>query len=183
MGHDRLDLRSHAGAWNEILTLRLRYLFRLFSQPDPIAVENAFLVDAVVGVGAEIVALGLQQIGRQPLGAIAVVVGQGRGERRRGNAQLDGRRDHVPPGRLRLGDRLGEIRGQEQVFQLRIGVEGLLDAFQEHRADDAAAAPQQRDRRRTSAATCARRPPPASARSPGRSCKSSRRRAPGGPAR
>ena len=72
----------------------------------PIGVEHARLVDAVVGVGAEVVALGLQQVGRQPVAAVAVVVGQGRGEGRRGDAQLDGRRDDVPPGGLGLVDRL-----------------------------------------------------------------------------
>ena len=89
---------------------------------------------------------GLEQVGRQPGAAITVVIGQGRGEGRRGNAQPHGGGDHVSPGVLGLGRGLPEVRRQEQVLQLGIGVEGLLDPFQKHRADDAAAAPQQGDR-------------------------------------
>ena len=50
----------------------------------PIGVEElaAGLVDALVGVGAEVVALGLQQVGGQALAAVAVVEGQRGGERR-----------------------------------------------------------------------------------------------------
>ena len=40
-------------------------------------------------------------------------------------------------------DGLAEVRRQQQVLQLRIGVERFFDAIQEHRANDAAAAPQQ----------------------------------------
>ena len=124
----------------------LRRYFGSLLQPNPIAVKNAGLIGAIVGMGAEIIALGLQQIRRQVGRAVAVEIGQGRGERRRGNAQLDGRFDHVPPCRLGLFHGLREIRSQKQVFQLRIGVERFLDAFQKHRADDASAAPQERDR-------------------------------------
>ena len=77
----------------------------------------------------------------------------------------------------------GEVRREQQVLQLRIGVERFLDAIEEHGPNDAAAAPQQRDSRRNSAANRTRPPPPASARSLGRSCRSSTRTAPGGSAR
>ena len=51
----------------------------------------ARLVQALVPMGAEIIALGLEQIGRQTGAAIAVVIGQGGREGGRGNAQPNGR--------------------------------------------------------------------------------------------
>ena len=66
----------------------------------PVGVEElaARLVDALVGVRAEEVALRLQQIRGQPRGAVAVVEGQRGGEGRRGNAELDGVDDGLAPG-------------------------------------------------------------------------------------
>ena len=96
--------------------------------------KHALLVDAAVGVGAEVIALGLQQIGRQAGGAVAVVVGQRGRECRHGNAAADRRGHHVTPRALGLFHSPVEISRQEQIFQLRVGVEGLLDAFQEHGA-------------------------------------------------
>src|SRR5262249_61400173 len=51
----------------------------------PVGVEElaARLVGPLVGVGAEVVALGLQEIRGQAAGAVAVEVGQGRAHRRR----------------------------------------------------------------------------------------------------
>ena len=60
----------------------------------PEGVEDAVAVDAAVGVGAEEVALALDQRGRQALGPQAVVVGQGRGEAR---SRDPGLRPHRPP--------------------------------------------------------------------------------------
>ncbi len=42
----------------------------------PLGVERACLVDPLIGVGAEVIALGLQQIGGQPSQSVAVVVAQ-----------------------------------------------------------------------------------------------------------
>lgn len=58
----------------------------------PVDVEElaAGLVRAFVGVGAEEVALPLEQVGGQALAAVAVVVGQGAEERRSGDAVLGG---------------------------------------------------------------------------------------------
>src|SRR4029453_16936094 len=53
----------------------------------PVGVEVAGAVDPLVGVGAEEVALGLEQVGRAALAPEAVVVGQRRGEGRGGHAQ------------------------------------------------------------------------------------------------
>ena len=58
----------------------------------PVGVEelSAGLVEALVGVGAEVVALSLEQVGGQALGAVAVEERQCGGERRRGHTELDG---------------------------------------------------------------------------------------------
>ncbi len=104
--------------------------------------KHARPVHALIGVRAEIIPLGLQQVRRQSAAAIAVVIGQRGGKGRRGDAEMDRRGNDVPPVGLGVSYRFLEIGGQEQVFQFRIGGEGILDAFQEDRADDAAAAPQ-----------------------------------------
>ena len=44
-------------------------------------------IDALVGMGAEIVALGLKQVGRQALGAITVVISERAHEGRAGNTR------------------------------------------------------------------------------------------------
>ncbi len=46
----------------------------LLAEADPVGVEGAGFVDAFVGVGAEVVALGLKEVRRQPGIAVAVVV-------------------------------------------------------------------------------------------------------------
>src|SRR6266540_7559758 len=56
----------------------------------PLRVEDAGLVDALVGVGAEEIALALDQVGRQPLLAIGVEVVQRRAQRRAGHSQRAG---------------------------------------------------------------------------------------------
>ena len=59
---------------------------------------------------------------------IAVEIRQRRSERWHGNARRDGRAHHVPPGRLRFVDRPAKVGGQQQVLQIRVGVESLFDA-------------------------------------------------------
>ena len=97
-------------------------------------------------MGAEIVSLRLQQIGRQHLAAERIVVAQRGGERRGRDPQLGGGDDDLAPRRLRVLDDVLEVGIQQQVIQIRIGVEGVFDPFQEDSADNAAAAPQHRDR-------------------------------------
>ncbi len=52
--------------------------------------EDAGFVGALVGVGAEVVALGLEQVGGQAGGAVAIVVGERGAEGGDGDAVLDG---------------------------------------------------------------------------------------------
>src|SRR5438105_13156268 len=60
---------------------------------DPIGVENSWFIDALVGMGTEVIALRLQQICRQTRRPIAVEVGDRGAECRRGDAKIDGGRD------------------------------------------------------------------------------------------
>ncbi len=85
---------------------------------EPGGVEDAWFVEPLVGVGAEVIALGLQQVGRQPGAAIAVEIGQRRRGGRNPNAQVHRRGDDLPPGRLSPLHLGLEVRGQEQVFQV-----------------------------------------------------------------
>src|SRR5689334_11312016 len=49
----------------------------------------------------------------------------------------------MSPSVLGLVDRFGEVRREQQVLEVRIGVERFFDAIEEHRPNDAAAAPQE----------------------------------------
>src|ERR1035438_4934554 len=68
----------------------------------PVGVEElaARLVDALVGVRAEVVALRLQQVRRQPRAAIAVEEGQRCHERRHRDCRFRRLGHHAPPRRL-----------------------------------------------------------------------------------
>ena len=118
--------------------------------PDHRVWKVPVLVDPLVGVRAEEVALALDQRGGQPLGAQPVVVGQGGGEARRRDAGLRRAGDHAPPRVLGAGDRIGEVRRQQQRGREVAGagrdVVGLGDPVQELRPDDAPAAPDPRHR-------------------------------------
>ena len=99
----------------------------------PVGVEElaARLVDALVGVGAEVVALGLEQVGGQALGAVAVVEGERGGEGGRGHADLDGVDDGLAPACLVLVHSAREEIVEQQVGEVGILVEGGLDVAEE----------------------------------------------------
>ena len=103
-------------------------------------------VGTLVRVRPKVIALSLQQVGRQAAAAVTIEVGQRRRESRDGKALLDGRRDDSTPGRLCFLDRLPEEVVQQKVFQVRVLVKRVLDVLQEDRTNDAATSPQQRDR-------------------------------------
>ena len=102
---------------------------------------GAGLIDALVGVGAEIVALALDESGGKPVDAETVVVRQGGREYGDGLADLGGQGDDATP-RIDETSELGlEIRVKQEGWQFGIGVIGLDDAVEEFRADDAATTP------------------------------------------
>ena len=105
----------------------------------------AGLVNALICVRAKVVALRLQEIGRQTGTTVRVIVVERRAHGRNGNAQIHGRLDDRTPGVLCLGDHLLEVGIKQQVRKLGIGVERLFDLAEEARADDAALTPDQRD--------------------------------------
>jgi len=107
--------------------------------------EDARLVEALEGVRAEVVALGLQQVGGQPRAAVAIEEGERRREGGRGYAEQSPLRDDLPPRRLALLDGLDEVGSEQQVGQLGVGLVRLLDLAEEGRADDAASAPHEGD--------------------------------------
>ena len=103
------------------------------------------LIDAFVGVGAEVVALGLEQICGEAFGAVAVEEGEGGAEGGNGDAALSGDGDDVAPAFLAVTDFAFEIGVQQERLEARMFVVGILDFAEEGAADDAAAAPHHGD--------------------------------------
>mmetsp|Transcript_17377 Transcript_17377/g.34074 ORF Transcript_17377/g.34074 Transcript_17377/m.34074 type:complete len:398 (+) Transcript_17377:108-1301(+) len=103
------------------------------------------LVSALVGVRSKVVALGLEEVGRQPCAAIAIVEGQSRAEAGGRDAVHRTRRSHVAPPVLVLVNLLHKEIVDEQARQLRVGGEGLLDLAEEGGSDDAPPPPHECD--------------------------------------
>src|SRR5688572_29889816 len=91
----------------------------------------ARLVEPFVSVGAEVVALRLQQVRGQPSAPVAIEVGQCGAHARNGNAGLHCGDYDAPPCGLSAGDGLVEERVKQQIDQLVIAVKGLLDVAEE----------------------------------------------------
>ena len=115
--------------------------------PDPVGVDRVGIrpVDSPVGVGTEVVSLGLEEVGRKASPAVAVAIGQRRAEGRSRDPQLDGLANHAAPGGLVLIDRLEEEGVEQQVVQVRSIGEGIPYSLEEASPDNAAASPHQRD--------------------------------------
>ena len=105
----------------------------------------AGLINPLVSMRAEVIPLGLQQVRRQTLGAVTVVVCQGRAERRNGNTILHCLLDRPSPAALGLAGCGLEEGRQQQVDQLFLAVECVLDVSKELAADNATAAPHKGD--------------------------------------
>lgn len=93
------------------------------------------------GVSTKVVPLGLEQVGREALGAVPVVEAERSAEGRRGNTQQGGLADHISPAALRLVDRLVEEVIEQKVLELRVVAVGVGDVLEEDRADDAPTTP------------------------------------------
>src|SRR5262249_41556204 len=105
----------------------------------------AGLVEPLVSVGAEIIALGLKEVRWQTLAPGTIIESQGGAESRDGNALLDRCRHRVAPRAMRTVDRFAEERIKQQVREFRVPIEGLFDFTEEDAANNAAAAPHQGD--------------------------------------
>lgn len=99
------------------------------------------------GVGTKVIALRLEEVGREVLGAVAIEPRQGGAEARGGDTEEGGLGDDVSPAGLRGVDGLVEEVGEEEVLELRVRAVGVRDVLEEDGADDAAAAPHERDGR------------------------------------
>src|SRR5450755_3115188 len=88
----------------------------------PVGVEElaARLIDAFISVGAEVVALSLQQVRGEPGGAVSIVERKRGGESGRRHSELNRPDDGVPPGALVAVKRVAEKIIEQQVGQLRI---------------------------------------------------------------
>src|SRR6266404_9764941 len=102
------------------------------------------LIDAFVRMGAEEVALSLQQVRGQARGAVSVVEGERRRHRRSRHAVLDGLNERASPRCLILVQQLAEKIVQQKIGELRILVVSLLDLSEEPAADDAARSEERR---------------------------------------
>ena len=93
-----------------------RLFSRLFLSLQPFGVEDAGLVNALVGVRTKEIALRLQEIRRQASGAITVVIGLRRRKRGDRYAELDSCGNDEAPFRLRSFDGPGEIAVEEKIL-------------------------------------------------------------------
>ena len=92
-------------------------------------------------VGTEVVTLGLEEVGGQVLGAVAVVEAEGSGEGRSGDTPQSGLADHVTPAVLGVVNGLVEEVVEEQVLKVGVVAVGVGNVLKEDGADDAATAP------------------------------------------
>ena len=93
------------------------------------------------GVGTEVVTLGLQQVGGQVLGAVAIVEAESGAESGCGDTPESTLRNDVSPAGLSLVDSLVEEVVEEQVLKVGVGTVGLGDVLQEDGADNASTTP------------------------------------------
>jgi hypothetical protein len=92
-------------------------------------------------VGTEVVTLGLEEVGRQVLGAVAVVEAESGGEGGSGDTPESSLADHVTPAGLGVVDGLVEEVVEEQVLEVGVVAVGLGDILEEDGADNAATTP------------------------------------------
>lgn len=92
-------------------------------------------------VGTEVVTLGLQQVGGQVLGAVAVVEAEGSGEGGQRDTPQSRLADNVAPAGLGLVDSVGEELVEQQVLELGVLAVGVGNVLQEDGADNAATTP------------------------------------------
>lgn len=96
-------------------------------------------------VGTKVVTLGLEQVGWQILGPVAVVKGQSSAKCRCWDTPEGALADNVPPASLRVVDGLVEKVVEEQVLEVRVRAVCLGNVLQEDGTDDASSAPHEGD--------------------------------------
>lgn len=107
--------------------------------------EHTFFINALISMCTEIVTLCPDQVRRQNSGTVAVVIGNRSSEsRNRDTVQYRISNDITQRLLVVIGDLL-EVRGQQQVSDLRIFGICIGDFLQELRTDDAASTENLRD--------------------------------------
>ena len=100
--------------------------------------EDAVLIDPLVGVRAKAIAHGLHKVLGKARSAVTVDVIEGVAQTRHWNTGCGSARNNLrQPGKTTI-HLIGEPRVDQQVDELRIGVEGILNALQKTGTDDAA---------------------------------------------
>lgn len=97
------------------------------------------------GVGTEVVTLGLEKVGGQVLGAVAVVEAERGGEGGSRNTPKGSLADNVTPAALGVVDGLLEEVVEQKVLEVGVVAVGLSDVLQEDGADNAATTPHEGD--------------------------------------
>src|SRR3569833_292379 len=138
---------------DELRTMRRRWLSVVCGGRDatamscPVCMEEltARFVDALVGVRAEVVALGLEEISGQTSRAVAIIEGKRGREGRSGHAKRNRAGECATPGFLVLVEYAGEEAVEQEIAEVGSGLEGVFDFAEEAAADDASTAPHQSD--------------------------------------
>lgn len=113
----------------------------------PVGVKEfpARFVEALVGVRPKVIALGLNDVGAEASGAVAVKVRYRAREGWNPNAVPNGSSDHVAPSGLVCLHDLGKVRINQKVGEVWLRVKRSFDVLEERGANDATAAPHQGD--------------------------------------
>lgn len=93
------------------------------------------------GVGTEVIALGLEEVGREFLGAVAIVEAEGSAESRGRDTPESTLADNVSPASLSVVDSLIEEVIEQQVLEVGVLAVSVGDILQENGADNAATTP------------------------------------------
>src|SRR6202051_4696776 len=103
----------------------------------PIRVEASLLIHACERMRAEEIALSLPQMRRQRFRPVTVVISHRRRKRRHRHARLHSRHDHIPQRALILRRDVAEVRIEQQVMQVGVGLVSVRDLLQKARTNDA----------------------------------------------
>ena len=93
----------------------------------------------------EVVAQRLDEVRRKTIAAESIEECQSRAVGRDGYSRGDRGGNDASPSTLSRGDRIGEMRGEQEVAQPGVVVEGVANSLEKRGADDAALAPEQCD--------------------------------------